>query len=153
MAARVLHISAFIGVCHHPLSCCLHRALDFWHCHSYILVVYTSVFGVYMCTCIVYTIQLDFVLSHLFSITSPLSHCTKVLLISQYLLLQTTPPAALVRLHSSKLRDQHNQLNRIYQSQHRASIEDFLNYHMLQEHHTRGGLLLQVCVYSHYIIF
>ena len=70
---------------------------------------------------------------------------SKVMLISQYLLLQTTPPAALVRLRQDKcnLRHQSKRLYQLYRFQHHTSIHDFLCYQM--EHDTsRGGLLLQV---------
>ena len=71
------------------------------------------------------------------------SSLSQVMLVSQYLLLQTTPPAALVRLNKSSLNDQCDRLNQLYQSQHHGSIDDFLCHHM--EHDTsRGGLLLQV---------
>ena len=71
----------------------------------------------------------------------------QVLLISKFLLLQTTSPAALVRLHESELQDQSPQLQRLYQSQHHSSINDFLQ-HVLHVLSHDEGLLLQVCRFA-----
>ncbi|CAI8034865.1 E3 ubiquitin-protein ligase RNF213 [Geodia barretti] len=71
-----------------------------------------------------------------------------VFLIGQFLLLQTSPPAALVRLGKSRLKDDIERLNRIYRTQHHHSIEEFLTYHLTHDS-LRGGLLLQVTTHSH----
>ena len=73
---------------------------------------------------------------------------TQVFLISQFLLLQTTPPSAMVRLKKSSLRSQYYSLNQLYRTQHHSSIDDFLDYH-LSHHTSRGGLLLQVCLIAY----
>ena len=67
----------------------------------------------------------------------------KVLLISQFLLLQTTPPQALIRVRKSNLKDQYEKLYELYMTQHHGSIDDFLNYHLSHDP-PRGGLLIQV---------
>ena len=70
---------------------------------------------------------------------------TQVLKRSQYLLLQTASPDALVRLEQSPLADQKEELLELYfQRQHHNSLEDFLAHH-LQRNGTRGeNLLMQV---------
>ena len=68
----------------------------------------------------------------------------QVMLISQFLLLQTTPPPALIRLNKTKLEYQYKRLTHLYQSQHHGSIDDFLNHHLAHDT-SRGGLLMQVC--------
>ena len=77
----------------------------------------------------------------------PLTHTphTQVLKRSQYLLLQTASPDALVRLEQSSLADQKEELLELYfQRQHHNSLEDFLAHH-LQKNGTRGeNLLMQV---------
>jgi hypothetical protein len=74
-----------------------------------------------------------------------------VLMISKFLLLQTTSPAALVRIHNSKLQDQHIQLCELYESQHHESIKTFLE-HVFSHEHSRRGLLLQVTTHSHLLL-
>ena len=69
----------------------------------------------------------------------------QVLKQSQYLLLQTASPDALVRLEQSPLADQKEELLELYfKRQHHNSLEDFLAHH-LQRNGTRGeNLLMQV---------
>ena len=68
----------------------------------------------------------------------------QVLKRSQYLLLQTASPDALVRLKHSPLADQRKELLRVYFQQHHGSLEDFLAHH-LQMNGTQGeSLLMQV---------
>lgn len=68
----------------------------------------------------------------------------QVLKRSQYLLLQTASPDALVRLKHSPLADQREELLRVYFQQHHGSLEDFLAHH-LQMNGTQGeSLLMQV---------
>ena len=83
-----------------------------------------------------------------FHVTHHTSHThmhTQVLKRSQYLLLQTASPDALVRLEQSPLTDQKEELLELYfQQQHHNSLEDFLAHH-LQRNGTRGeSLLMQV---------
>ena len=69
----------------------------------------------------------------------------QVLKMSQYLLLQTASPDALVRLEYTQLADQREELSRIYfQEQHHNSIEDFLAHHIQANNTQGGGLLMQV---------
>ena len=64
---------------------------------------------------------------------------------SQYLLLQTASPDALVRLEYTQLADQREELSRLYfQEQHHNSIEDFLAHHIQMNNTQGGGLLMQV---------
>ena len=64
---------------------------------------------------------------------------------SQYLLLQTASPDALVRLEYTSLADQREELSRIYfQEQHHNSIQDFLAHHLEMKSIRGGGLLMQV---------
>ena len=68
----------------------------------------------------------------------------QVLKRSQYLLLQTASPDALVQLKHSPLSDQREELLRVYFQQHHGSLEDFLVHH-LQMNGTQGeSLLMQV---------
>ena len=62
---------------------------------------------------------------------------------SQYLLLQTASPDALIRLQHTPLADQLTDLLEMYDSQHHTSIDDFLN-HNLVGNEGKAGLLLQV---------
>ena len=69
----------------------------------------------------------------------------QVLAKSQYLLLQTASPDALVRLESTPLADQREEVSRLYfQEQHHSSIEDFLTHHIQRNSTRGGGLLMQV---------
>ena len=66
------------------------------------------------------------------------------------MLLQTTPPAALVRLGNSRLKYDAERLSQIYRTQHHDSIDDCLTFH-LKNDSSRGGLLLQV--YTLHVVF
>jgi len=64
---------------------------------------------------------------------------------SQYLLLQTASPDALVRLEYTSLAHQREELSRLYfQEQHHNSIQEFLTHHIQRNSTRRGGLLMQV---------
>jgi len=64
---------------------------------------------------------------------------------SQYILLQTASPDAVVRLEYTPLADQKEELSRLYfQEQHHNSIEDFLAHHIQRTSTRGGGLLMQV---------
>jgi len=64
---------------------------------------------------------------------------------SQYLLLQTASPDALVRLEYTLLANQREELLRLYfQEQHHSSVEDFLAHHIQRNSTRGGGLLMQV---------
>ena len=68
----------------------------------------------------------------------------QVLKFSQYLLLQTAAPDAIVRLKSTKLASEQAEIQKIYfKEQHHESMEDFLIHHV-HENDTHSGLLMQV---------
>ena len=54
----------------------------------------------------------------------------QVLKLSQYFLLYTASPAAIVRLLNSDLKDEFGYLCKLYKGQHHTSISDFLDYHI-----------------------
>ena len=65
---------------------------------------------------------------------------------SQFLLLQTAAPDAIMRLEHTKLAEVKREIEIIYfKKQHHDSIEDFLNHH-IHESDLESGLLLQVCI-------
>ena len=68
----------------------------------------------------------------------------KVLKRSQYLLLQTAYPDALVRLENSPLADQREELLSLYFQQHHSSLEDFMAYHLQRGGIQEESLLMQV---------
>ena len=75
---------------------------------------------------------------------TPTNAHTQVVKRSQYLLLQTACPDALVRLEHSSLAAKREELLRVYFQQHHGSLEEFLAHH-LQRCGTQGeSLLMQV---------
>lgn len=75
---------------------------------------------------------------------------TQVFKRSQYLLLQTAHPDALVRLERSPLAHQREELVRSYFQQHHSSLEDFLAHHL---HSTqRESLLMHVGFYMPVVV-
>ena len=71
----------------------------------------------------------------------------QVLKRSQYLLLQTAHPDALIRLEHSPLADQREELVRLYFQQHHSSLEDFLAHHLQSCSMKRENLLMHVGFY------
>ena len=69
--------------------------------------------------------------------------CTQVLPLSQFLLLQTASPDAIIRLESTALEDKNDIREMYFKELHHQSIEDFL-ISELQRCGTKGGLLIQV---------
>ena len=65
--------------------------------------------------------------------------------LSQFLLLQTASPDAIIRLESTALEDK-NEIRKMYfEKLHHQSIEEFL-INQLQQCDTKGGLLIQVII-------
>ena len=71
----------------------------------------------------------------------------QVLKLSQYQLLQTASPDAIVRLQRTNLARECEQLQQIYfGQQHHSSLNRFLAHHLKRDGDAQsGGLLLQVC--------
>ena len=68
----------------------------------------------------------------------------QVLKLSQYLLLQTAAPDAVIRLEGTALADEKDKIRNLYFTvQRHSSIERFLNYH-IHERDVQNGLLFQV---------
>ena len=72
--------------------------------------------------------------------------------LSQFLLLQTASPDAIIRLESTALEDK-NEIRKIYfEKLHHQSIEEFLT-NQLQQCDTKGGLLIQVIFFGIACVF
>ena len=63
--------------------------------------------------------------------------------LSQFLLLQTASPDAIIRLESTALEDKNAIRDVYFKKLHHQSIEEFLT-NQLQRCETKGGLLIQV---------
>ena len=80
-------------------------------------------------------------LSH---VIPPTNAHTQVLKRSQYLLLHTACPDALVRFECSSLAAKREELLRVYFQQHHGSLEEFLAHHLQRCGTREESLLMQV---------
>ena len=69
--------------------------------------------------------------------------------LSQFLLLQTASPDAIIRLESTALEDKNEIREMYFKKLHHQSVEDFLT-NQLQQCETKGGLLIQVNYFLQY---
>lgn len=72
----------------------------------------------------------------------------QVLRLSQYQLLQTASPDAIVRLQRTELASESETIQQIYfKKQHHNSVDDFLEFHLKLSGNSQSvGLLMQVCI-------
>ena len=74
----------------------------------------------------------------------------QVLALSKYLMLQTAPEDALIRLKETRLADSFNQQIQLYFKFHFSTVSEFLKYH-ISSSYQGSGQMFQITTHSHLI--
>lgn len=80
--------------------------------------------------------------------TALTGYCIQVTALSKYLMLQTAPEDALVRLKSTRLADSFDHLHKLYTKFHFSSVLDFLKHHF-SDTYKGSWQMFQVTTHSH----